>query len=651
MQWVEVVPWVVFGLGVTLVPGYCVAWILRFGPALRVALAPVFSFGLLGIAAAILGALSARWSVTSYLLVSVAVIVALCIFRLVLGVSHSGKEIGHKGSLLNTFVYPLVGFLISSFLLITQLIKIIGYPEAFSQSYDNIFHLNAIRWIFDSGDASSFHLGGMITPDGSPSFYPASWHGLAALIFSFFGGSPTVSANVVTIVIVGFLWPLSMWALAAILIPERPLFIAATVMTSGVVISYPGLMLKWGILYPNMLGYAILPGFLAVLILCVQSVENLQYGNLVFLIPSVILSGVALGFAHPNAVTAAAVFMIPVICAMFVRGFSLNEMSGRINIAFSAVSFIACLVIWWKVRPDSANSTWGPTLTDGHAVGEFLTNSYNQNSSQWLLFVLTVIGIVNIFRSKKMRTIAVSWVLIGFLYVVVSSWDADNSLRMLLTGPWYNDKYRIAALSSIPVSIIGGYGFYVVIDSFARKITRIFKSKSRRGVVSVSFVLLVIGGWALGSSESLNNANISAHREFTVLPDSLLLTSDELKVLDVLPDYVQPGEEVLVDPWEGAALAYAFDDIPVTLRHSLSSYAEPYDALYLHLNDLSNNPEVCQEVHESGVYWYLDFEDTLAIGEHWQEAYVGLVDVIETDYVQAVYTSGNVGLYRIVGCD
>lgn len=649
MRWFDIVPWVIFGLGITLVPGYCVAWGLRFSPTLRVALSPVFSIGLLGVSATILGVFSIRWSAASYLLVSIIAIVMLFIFRIILGnLGNEKKNLNQKKAFLQGFLWTLVGCSVSSIYLVMQLMKIIGHPEAFSQSYDNIFHLNAIRWIFDSGDASSFHLGGMITPDGSPAFYPASWHGFSALLFSFFGGMPTVSANVATIIIAGFLWPLSVCALATVLLPQKPFFAASTTVVSSAVISYPGLMLKWGILYPNMLGYAILPGFLAILILSMQSVERAQYKDFAFLVPSVVLTGIGLAFAHPNAITAAAVLVTPLALVMFMRAFSLNGRSRKLSLAFSAVSFIFCMLIWWKVRPDSANSTWGPTLTDGHAFGEFLTNSYNQNSSQWLLFLFIAIGSIAIFRHKRMRGFVISWFLVGFLYIVVSSWQVDSSVRMFLTGPWYNDKYRIAALSALPAVIVGGYGLYIFIDSVVCRVVKKMPFIFVR--VAVPFVLLMVGSLALNGSESLNKANMSAHREFTILSDSLLLTSDEMKVLDVLPDYVRSDEKVLVDPWEGGALAYAFDDISVTLRHSLSSYSDSYDALYLHLNDLSNNPEVCEEIHESKVYWYIDFEDTLEIGKQWQEAYTGLVGVEETRYLQAVYTSGDVGLYRIVGC-
>ena len=51
--------------------------------------------------------------------------------------------------------WPVVGAVLGGFLVLHMTEDMVYGPEAFSQSLDNSFHMNAIRWIQEHGDASS----------------------------------------------------------------------------------------------------------------------------------------------------------------------------------------------------------------------------------------------------------------------------------------------------------------------------------------------------------------------------------------------------------------------------------------------------------------------------------------------------------------
>lgn len=63
----------------------------------------------------------------------------------------------------------LVGFI----LLYISIARAIGRPEYISQTYDVNFHLNAIRYMADTGDASSLTIANMTSGGEAPTFYPA----------------------------------------------------------------------------------------------------------------------------------------------------------------------------------------------------------------------------------------------------------------------------------------------------------------------------------------------------------------------------------------------------------------------------------------------------------------------------------------------
>ncbi len=79
----------------------------------------------------------------------------------------------------------------------------IGSPENVSQTNDAVFHLNALRYILDTGSASSLDLSGML---GASSFYPAAWHAPASLVALSTGADLVVVANSMSIAIGAFVW-------------------------------------------------------------------------------------------------------------------------------------------------------------------------------------------------------------------------------------------------------------------------------------------------------------------------------------------------------------------------------------------------------------------------------------------------------------
>ncbi|MEK8228031.1 DUF6541 family protein [Oerskovia sp. M15] len=79
--------------------------------------------------------------------------------------------------------------IVGSALLDRRLMFVFGTPESISQTFDNVFHLNALRLIQETGDASPFNLG-TISEIG---FYPAAWHSVVSLVVD--SGPPSPSRS------------------------------------------------------------------------------------------------------------------------------------------------------------------------------------------------------------------------------------------------------------------------------------------------------------------------------------------------------------------------------------------------------------------------------------------------------------------------
>jgi len=191
-----------------LMTAVLVSFALVFGPGLALglalglrrlwlwALAPAFSTTMLSLAAVALPVIGLRWSVLSALgfaLIFGSLVVLLYRFALRSQLNDRTSE----GQM-----WPaLVGWVGSGLLLSVYFVLGVMHPENISQTFDNVFHLNAIAYITETGSASPFTIGGLTSPGGGFSFYPLAWHGLVQLVQQTAGVNAAAAINAVNIVI------------------------------------------------------------------------------------------------------------------------------------------------------------------------------------------------------------------------------------------------------------------------------------------------------------------------------------------------------------------------------------------------------------------------------------------------------------------
>src|SRR5690606_19483538 len=76
-------------------------------------------------------------------------------------------------------LWAAIGVGFAAVVITIRFIVIFWEPDNISQTYDNIFHLNAPRFVLETGNASSITLAGLpIDAPGTGGFYPAVWHAL-----------------------------------------------------------------------------------------------------------------------------------------------------------------------------------------------------------------------------------------------------------------------------------------------------------------------------------------------------------------------------------------------------------------------------------------------------------------------------------------
>lgn len=665
MSWLATIPLLLLAVVLAFGPGYAMGWALRIPARLRVFYAPLLSFALVAVSAIVLGKTGIPWSLISFVLVAAVLVAAAAGLMWLVGrrwpalasASWPGNDV--------PVAWPVVGAVLGGFLVLHMTEDMVYGPEAFSQSLDNSFHMNAIRWIQEHGDASSLTLGAVSAADQQPTFYPAGWHDFVSLIYSTTGTSIATATIVTVLLAASFVWPCSLVALSLSIPKLRRLQALAIPAIIGGFAAFPGLLLRWGVLFPNLLGYALLPTFVALMVHLVQSLLRREFSVLLSLGLSALVGIAGLALVHPNAVVSAVVFALPMLLAGVVQVARSHELASRqkwVGSALLGLVILGGVGVWWFLRPGaSASNTWEPTLTEGEALYQFLFLGL-ENANQlrdtfnpsYLAGFLALWGAGYLLYKHRNLWLIASWALIGYLWIIAATVPRGD-FRLLMVGPWYTDHFRLAALVVFPSVVLAGIGLGGFVEGLLTWIVRRVPRTARLNVATagmgVAAVLVLVLAGLTSRVPSVQETTLAVSREYRLTPTSVVLNQDEMNVINEIPKIVPKGDVIVNNPWDGSAYIYALADRHLTGYHFEFETSPKYSAIMHNLKDARTNPEVCREVNKYKAHWYVHLENQLNFGPDAQKNYDGLVAAIGTDVLTPVYSSGPMTLYRISACD
>jgi hypothetical protein len=550
-------------------------------------------------------------------------------------------------------------------------VKGFGHPDSLSQTFDNVYHLNAIRHIANTQDGSSLSLGNLT--DASTGFYPAAMHDLMALVFMFGGSSVMEVVNVGTIVIGAIIWPLSCIFLVTRIVGNQATAILCAGVLSAGFSSFPYLMVAFGVLYPNHAAIALLPVALG-LVIEVLGLARCRPSSFWAPLIALALVGPGLVLAHPSALVALIGFSTPPVLARLIlswRSYRRGKETVRALLLWTAATSVYVafgLVVWILIRPSLAAAPWTPFQSNARAIGEILASAPMGTTAAWVMLGLTIIGTYVVAR----RLGQYWWVLGmyavgGALYVIVSAWTLGD-FRTFWTGVWYNDSFRLAALLpvvTLPVAVMGAQWVtwrvralcdYLVLNGRTDpgKLGPLVRPVAARlpavtGIVASVGLVLALGAAAQGGT--LSNVQQRLNTIFETTSNSYLLTTDETALLHAVPEIVPATDLVVANPRTGGSLVYAISDRRTLAPHIFGNRTPDEQYLLDHWDEAAYNDKVCPIVKKLKAYWALDFGDFEVVPG--DEPFIGLRDLgnVSVPGVEAVKTEGKVHLYRVTACD
>ena len=183
---------------------------------------------------------------------------------------------------------------------------------------------------------------------------------------------------------------------------------------------------------------------------------------------------VGLALMQPNAVFTAAVFLAPYCVVLAYRaggrlpGKTLSVHAKKILAGMlCGFAIVAIWLLLYKTPflQSTVSFSWPSFASVRQAVVNAVLLAYVKQA-QVALAVLVCCGIVYTLRNRKYLWMSVSFAIASLFYVVNAS--TDSLAKAVLTGFWYADPYRIAAMAAICAVPLAGLGFYAFIKFVIR---------------------------------------------------------------------------------------------------------------------------------------------------------------------------------------
>ena len=524
-----------------------------------------------------------------------ALMISLFLFTVVSGLGcflrFHGRSVFFDCDIVYLLPY-LCALVLSVSVTVYLFVRGIDLPDNFLQVYDNSFHLSVVQSMKRASSYSILSVGSYLeagseafNPNASTGFYPAAWHIIAALVSRTFNISVMAAINLTNFVFAAFVLPLGVQSLIAVITKDdvRKGICAAVVTLAST--AFPWALLYWGPVYPNFAAFCAIPTVAAVFIWFMQSIEDprsvcaAHYSVLVTLF----LGIAALVSLQPNAVFTLGILLVPSIVPCMgglIERQLLRKQSISAKFAHYAsrcLVLFAVAIIWFLMTKASflqgvINFHWPSFTYIFDAVWRSFSFSFNENTPCILLACLVVLGSLCALGNRSFRGYFFVYLFSTVLFVADAT--QDGFIRHFLTGFWYTDQYRVAAmvaLFSVPLSTLG-------LDFILCKAQNAFSTSdgidcSPNYLSQVFCIILIACGlfWPEGVNSAVSNYSPVGFTKsvlnymYSINDIDNNLTSDELAFLGEVKQ-TAGDEPIINNPFDGSAYGYATSDLNLMYR-------------------------------------------------------------------------------------
>jgi hypothetical protein len=699
--------------GVALAPAFLAALLLvvpglivNLGLGARgfdaLGLAPLTSLGVLATATMTVPVIVGRWSLAA-ISVSVAGLTVVAVLgRLAIAWRGGGlaqvrpRLTAHRWRPRRRTIWWFAAVGLAGVLVAANFVLGVRDPGRPSQTIDAGFHYNAVLGVISSGFPDGMHVGAA-SGAAATAWYPPLWHDVTALVSSLTHVNVAIAANAVGWAIGGVVWPLSMvWLGSRVLPHARLLTSLALGMCCGAITLFPYIMLSFGVLWPNVLSLAALPAAIALMFMVLHLMPRtpnaqddinssgvaadgatldeieaaavrrglavgpgLSWWTVLFV---GILGCVGLFFAHPGAIFAlgiwAVIGAVMLSSRLVVRSRARGPRQLRHSLALLTLGWLCGLGLWaaMSLLPGLnavRNFNWPELMTMNQAMGQALTLSTVITKAHWALGAATLWGFYRLLKVPRLRWLLVGHVFLIFLYMLAAG--SPSWLARELTGFWFNDAQRVAAMIPMTAVPLAALGITSAADALAGLVSRVWSDvfgrdlSSRRALGSAALGMAVlaavvypnqIGQGAAVLQDRYRNQNFS-HR---------MVAADEQVLYEKLRTVVPAGKTVLGSPFTGAQFSAIWSGHAVVIPHTTSNPTPDVRLVSKKFKSFTRDPLVCAALKRLNVGAVVDDSDRYQADDRRQKSYSGLTNLYNTRGLRPIGQGATAATYLVGDC-
>ena len=192
-----------------IAPGAIIARITQLTWPIAIAVGPALTYGVVALAIIPFGAIGIPWNGWTAL----ATLVVVCV--VMIGVQpflarYRDTEAEARGIAPRQALTVAAGVLLGALLIMWAAYRGVVHWQSIPSTWDAVWHANTVRFILDTGQASSTHMGELRNVEThQPLYYPSVFHALTAVYCQLTGAAPTTGYTLSSVAASVWLFPSS----------------------------------------------------------------------------------------------------------------------------------------------------------------------------------------------------------------------------------------------------------------------------------------------------------------------------------------------------------------------------------------------------------------------------------------------------------
>jgi hypothetical protein len=630
------------GLFLLIAPGVIVARIAQLTWPVAVAVGPALTYGVVALAIIPFGAVGIPWNGwTALAALAVVGVVVAGLQPLLAG--YRDPEAEARGIDRRSALIVGAGIALGALLIMWAAYRGIVHWQSIPSTWDAVWHANTVRFILDTGQASSTHMGELRNVETHhPLYYPSVFHALTAVFCQLTGAAPTTGYTVTAVAAAVWLFPSS------------------------------SAMLTWFLLRPRTTHAAGVAATAAALSASFTSVPYVEFGTAAM--PNLAAYGVAIPTFVLTASTLRHRDRIPVAVLALVGVFSVHLSGGFVVILFAGAWWLleAC---WHPVRgrmadlltlaaaavpaglilaPQFIGVAQQAGIIAGHAFPSFKTvkqgvidalllhtRHLNDFPTQYGLVALSGIGMA-ILLYKKVWWPPVVWLLLT-VATIYSGAPFRNPLGTAIeqfSQFFYNDPRRLSAVVTMLLTPMAGIAVFALVAGTVLVARRVVKLPAPVWV-SVTAALLVISTVLTGRQYLYRHLVLFGDKY-----DSVMINQQDLDAMAHLATLPGARTTLIGDSnVDGTAWMYAVADLhPLWTHYDFPQQIGPgyYRFNFWAYADVDSDPRGAEAVRALNIRYVLTSAPTV----RGFKVPDGLVSIDRSKLWAKIYDNGAAWIYE-----